>query len=79
MCIDLTTFSAYTLQSSGVAERMNSTMMDKTRAMGKKAGINETFRDKAVKQAAYLHNWKISSVPNMRTIQVFFVAERSRK
>jgi transposase InsO family protein len=46
--------TAYTPQQNGVAERMNRTLLEKTRAMLKAAGLGKSFWAEAVNTACYV-------------------------
>ena len=56
-----------TPQQNGVAERMNRTLLDKSRCMLFNAGLPKTFWEEAVMTAAYLVNRCPSSAIEFKT------------
>ena len=54
--INCTFSSVYTLQSNGLAERMNRTLLNKTRAMLKCAGLSKSYWGEALLHATYVYN-----------------------
>lgn len=48
--------SAYTPQSNGLSERMNRTLLNKTRALLKEANMDKDFWGEAIRQAVTLYN-----------------------
>ena len=58
---------AHTPQQNGVAERMNRTVLERTRAMLEAAGLAKSFWAEAVKTACYLINRSPSTAINLKT------------
>uniref|UniRef100_A0A2N9IBB7 Integrase catalytic domain-containing protein n=1 Tax=Fagus sylvatica TaxID=28930 RepID=A0A2N9IBB7_FAGSY len=58
---------AYTPQQNGVAERMNRTLLERTRAMLRTAGMAKTFWAEAVKTACYVINRSPSTAIDLKT------------
>lgn len=54
--IDFTTSIPYTLESNGIAKRINRSLMDKVRAMLEEASMEKRFWRKAVLHGSYLMN-----------------------
>ncbi|XP_073148775.1 retrovirus-related Pol polyprotein from transposon TNT 1-94 isoform X1 [Henckelia pumila] len=59
--------TAYTPQQNGVAERMNRTLLDRTRAMLSNAGLPKSFWAEAVKTASYIINRSPSVAIDLKT------------
>ena len=57
----------YTPQQNGVAERMNRTLLDRTRAMLRTAGLAKSFWAEAVKTACYVVNRSPSTAIELKT------------
>ncbi|KAL3833987.1 hypothetical protein ACJIZ3_008723 [Penstemon smallii] len=57
---------AYTPQQNGVAERMNKTFLERTRAMSRTAGIAKSFWAEAVKTACYVINRSPSTAIDLK-------------
>ena len=53
--------SVYTPQSNGLAERMNRTLLNKTRAMLKCAGLSKSYWGEALLHATYIYNRTIAN------------------
>ena len=58
---------AYTPQQNGVAERMNITLLEKTRAMLKTVDLAKSFWAEAVNTACYVINRSPSTTINLKT------------
>lgn len=58
---------AYTPQQNGVAEWMNRTLLERTRAMLRTAGLAKSFWAEVVKTACYLINRSPSSAIGLKT------------
>jgi transposase InsO family protein len=58
----------YTTQQNGVAERMNNTLMEKTRCMLSGDGLGQEFWVEAVGTTCYLVNRSPSSVLDDKTL-----------
>ncbi|KAE8711089.1 Retrovirus-related Pol polyprotein from transposon TNT 1-94 [Hibiscus syriacus] len=58
---------ANTLQQNGVAERMNRTLLERTRAMLRDAGLEKSFWAEAVNTACYLVNRAPSTAIELKT------------
>ena len=58
---------AYTPQQNGVAERMNRTLLERTRAMLRTAGLDNSFWAEAVKTACYVINRSPSTAIDLKT------------
>nr|KYP42748.1 Retrovirus-related Pol polyprotein from transposon TNT 1-94 [Cajanus cajan] len=58
---------AHTPQQNGVAERMNRTLLERTRAMLRTAGLAKSFWAEAVKTACYLINRSPSTAIGLKT------------
>jgi hypothetical protein len=58
---------AYTPQQNGVAERMNKTLLERTRAMLKAAGLGKPFWTEAVNTTCYVINRSPSTAIEMKT------------
>lgn len=58
---------AYTPQQNGVAERMNRTLLERTRAMLRAAGLEKSFWAEAVNTACYLVNRAPSTAIELKT------------
>jgi len=58
---------AHTPQQNGVAERMNRTLLERTRAMLRTAGLAKSFWAKAVKTACYVINRSPSTAIGLKT------------
>ena len=58
---------AYTPQQNGVAERMNITLLEKTKAMLKTVDLAKSFWAEAVNTACYLINRSPSTTINLKT------------
>lgn len=58
---------AYTPQQNGVAERMNRTLLERTRAMLATAGLEKQFWAEAVKTACYVINRSPSTAIDLKT------------
>ena len=58
---------AHTPQQNGVAERMNRTLLERTSAMLKTAGMAKSFRAEAVKTACYVINRSPSTTIDLKT------------
>ncbi|KAE8660285.1 hypothetical protein F3Y22_tig00116954pilonHSYRG00091 [Hibiscus syriacus] len=58
---------ANTPQQNGVAERMNRTLLERTRAMLRDAGLEKSFRAEAVNTACYLVNRAPSTAIELKT------------
>lgn len=56
LSISLTTSSPHTLQSKGLAERMNRSLVDKARTVMNHAGLKDEFWTVAIRHAADLHS-----------------------
>lgn len=59
--------TAYTPQQNGVAERMNKTLLDRTRAMLGAAGLEKSFWAEAVNTAYYVLNQAPSTAIDLKT------------
>jgi transposase InsO family protein len=59
--------TAYTPQQNGVAERMNRTLLERTRAMLKTAGLGKSFWAEAVNTACYVINRSPSTAIELKT------------
>jgi hypothetical protein len=59
--------TAYTPQQNGVAERMNRTLLERTRAMLKAAGLGKSFWAEAVNTACYVINRSPSTAIELKT------------
>jgi len=59
--------TAYTQQQNGVAERMNRTLLERTRAMLKAAGLGKSFWAEAVNTACYVINRSPSTAIELKT------------
>jgi hypothetical protein len=59
--------TAYTPQQNGVAERMNKTLLERTRAMLKAAGLGKSFWAEAVNTACYVINRSPSTAIELKT------------
>ena len=59
---------AYTPQQNGVAERMNETLLEITRAMLKAIGLGKPLWVEAVKTACYVINRSLSSSIELKTL-----------
>lgn len=59
--------SAYTPQSNGLAERMNRTLLNKTRSMLKCAGMSDGWWGEALLHATHLYNRTVTKVLKQRT------------
>jgi hypothetical protein len=58
---------AYTPQQNGVAERMNKTLLERTRAMLKAAGLGKPFWTEAVNTTCYVINRSPSIAIELKT------------
>lgn len=66
---------AYTPQQNGVAERMNRTLLDRTRAMLRTAGLAKSFWAEAVKTACYVINRSPSTAIDLKTPMELWTGE----
>ena len=58
----------YTPQQNGMAERMNKTLLEKTRAMLKAVGLGKPFRAEAFNTACYMINRSLSTAIELKTL-----------
>lgn len=67
MGINLTRTSAYSPQTNGLSERINPTLLEKVRALLKRANLGVGYYGEAVVHAAYLHSRTVTTVLQGKT------------